>query len=388
MPHVSAFLVVILAAMSAFGPLATDMYLPAFPAIATGLAADPSAVQKTLAAFFAGMGIAQLVFGPLADRLGRRPPLLVGLGIFVLASVGCSLTGDVGWLTFWRFVQGLGGCAGMVMARAIVRDLTEGPATIRLMSRLMLVVTLAPILAPSIGSLLLGLGGWRAIFWALAAYGSGLAVVVTLLLRESLPPERRRRDSLLGILSVYGRMLSNRRFMGLTLAGVVPMAGMFAYIAGSPFVFMEFHGVSPRNYGFFFGANAVGIMAASQLNVWLSHRQPPERVLLWGLLSMTAAAAVLVVMSGTGSFIGVVVPLFVFVASIGMVMPTAAALAMASQGRSAGSASALIGTLQFGGGALAAAMVGALHDGTAMPMAAVIAACVLGGLAARLVLLR
>jgi DHA1 family bicyclomycin/chloramphenicol resistance-like MFS transporter len=388
MPHVSAFLVVILAAMSAFGPLATDMYLPAFPAIATGLAADPSAVQKTLAAFFAGMGIAQLVFGPLADRLGRRPPLLVGLGIFVLASVGCSLTGDVGWLTFWRFVQGLGGCAGMVMARAIVRDLTEGPATIRLMSRLMLVVTLAPILAPSIGSLLLGLGGWRAIFWALAAYGSGLAVVVTLLLRESLPPERRRRDSLLGILSVYGRMLSNRRFMGLTLAGVVPMAGMFAYIAGSPFVFMEFHGVSPRNYGFFFGANAVGIMAASQLNVWLSHRQPPERVLLWGLLSMTAAAAVLVVMSGTGSFIGVVVPLFVFVASIGMVMPTAAALAMASQGRSAGSASALIGILQFGGGALAAAMVGALHDGTAMPMAAVIAACVLGGLAARLVLLR
>ncbi len=388
MPHVSAFLVVILAAMSAFGPLATDMYLPAFPAIATGLAADPSAVQKTLAAFFAGMGIAQLVFGPLADRLGRRPPLLVGLGIFVLASVGCSLTADVGWLTFWRFVQGLGGCAGMVMARAIVRDLTEGPATIRLMSRLMLVVTLAPILAPSIGSLLLGLGGWRAIFWALAAYGSGLAVVVTLLLRESLPPERRRRDSLLGILSVYGRMLSNRRFMGLTLAGVVPMAGMFAYIAGSPFVFMEFHGVSPRNYGFFFGANAVGIMAASQLNVWLSHRQPPERVLLWGLLSMTAAASVLVVMSGTGSFIGVVVPLFVFVASIGMVMPTAAALAMASQGRSAGSASALIGTLQFGGGALAAAMVGALHDGTAMPMAAVIAACVLGGLAARLVLLR
>lgn len=323
MPHVSAFLVVILAAMSAFGPLATDMYLPAFPAIATGLAADPSAVQKTLAAFFAGMGIAQLVFGPLADRLGRRPPLLVGLGIFVLASVGCSLTGDVGWLTFWRFVQGLGGCAGMVMARAIVRDLTEGPATIRLMSRLMLVVTLAPILAPSIGSLLLGLGGWRAIFWALAAYGSGLAVVVTLVLRESLPPERRRRDSLLGILSVYGRMLSNRRFMGLTLAGVVPMAGMFAYIAGSPFVFMEFHGVSPRNYGFFFGANAVGIMAASQLNVWLSHHQPPERVLLWGLLSMTAAAAVLVVMSGTGSFIGVVVPLFVFVASIGMVMPTA-----------------------------------------------------------------
>ena len=199
MPRVSAFMVLILAAMSAFGPLATDMYLPAFPAIALGLAADPSAVQKTLAAFFAGMAIAQLVFGPLADRFGRRRPLLVGLGIFVLGSVGCSLTGEVGWLTFWRFVQGLGGCAGMVMARAIVRDLTDGPATIRLMSRLMLVVTLAPILAPSIGSQLLGLGGWRAIFWALVAYGLGLALVVTLLLPESLPPERRRRDSLPGM---------------------------------------------------------------------------------------------------------------------------------------------------------------------------------------------
>ena len=188
MPRVTALLVLVLGAMSAFGPLATDMYLPAFPAIAAGLAADPAAVQKTLAAFFAGMAIAQLVFGPLADRFGRRPPLLVGLAIFLAGSVGCALTADIGWLTAWRFVQGLGGCAGMVMARAIVRDVSEGPATIRLMSRLMLVVTLAPILAPSIGSLLLGLGGWRAIFWALVAYGTGLAVVVSLVLPETLAP--------------------------------------------------------------------------------------------------------------------------------------------------------------------------------------------------------
>jgi len=388
MPRVSAFMVLILAAMSAFGPLATDMYLPAFPAIALGLAADPSAVQKTLAAFFAGMAIAQLVFGPLADRFGRRRPLLVGLGIFVLGSIGCSLTGGVGWLTFWRFVQGLGGCAGMVMARAIVRDLTDGSATIRLMSRLMLVVTLAPILAPSIGSQLLGLGGWRAIFWALVAYGLGLALVVTLLLPESLPPERRRRDSLLGIMMVYARMLGNRRFMGLVLSGVLPMAGMFAYIAGSPFVFMELHGVAPQHYGFYFGANAVGIMGASQLNAWLSHRQPPERVLLWGLLSMTGAGVTLAALANTGSFVGVVVPLFVFVASIGMVMPIATALAMATQGRTAGSASALIGTLQFGGGAIAGAVVGALYDGTAMPMAAVIAVAGTGGLLSRLLLIR
>ena len=187
---------------------------------------------------------------------------------------------------------------------------------------------------------------------------------------------------------VYARMLGNRRFMGLVLSGVLPMAGMFAYIAGSPFVFMDLHGVAPQHYGFYFGANAVGIMGASQLNAWLSHRQPPERVLLWGLLSMTGAGVTLAALANTGSFIGVVVPLFVFVASIGMVMPIATALAMATQGRTAGSASALIGTLQFGGGAIAGAVVGALYDGTAMPMAAVIAFAGTGGLLSRLLLIR
>lgn len=388
MPSVSALLVLILGAMSAFGPLATDMYLPAFPAITIGFATDPASVQTTIATFFAGMAIAQLVFGPLADRFGRRPPLLVGLAIFVLGSVGCALTGDIGWFTLWRFVQGLGGCAGMVMARAIVRDISEGPAIIRLMSRLMLVVTLAPILAPSIGSLLLGLGGWRAIFWALVAYGAGLAVVVTRILPETLAPERRRRDSLGGILLVYARMLGNRHFMGLTLAGVLPMGGMFAYIAGSPFVFMELHQVEPAHYGFYFGANAVGIMAVSTLNAWLSTRMAPERVLLVGLISMASAGVALVLLANSGGFLGVALPLFVYVASIGMVMPVASALAMGSQGRTAGSASALIGTLQFGGGAIAGGIVGALHDGTAMPMAVVIALAGTGGLLSRLLLVR
>ena len=388
MPRVTTLLVLVLAAMSAFGPLATDMYLPAFPAIAAGLGADPAAVQKTLASFFAGMAIAQLVFGPLADRFGRRPPLLVGLAIFITGSIGCALTADIGWLTTWRFVQGLGGCAGMVMARAIVRDVSEGPATIRLMSRLMLVVTLAPILAPSLGSLLLDLGGWRAIFWALVAYGVGLAVVVSRILPETLAPERRRRDSLGGILTVYLRLLTSRRFMGLTLSGVLPMAGIFAYIAGSPFVFMELHQVTPAQYGLFFGGNALGIMAVAQLNAWLSTRQPPERVLLFGLVSMASAGIALAILSPTGSLLGVAVPLFVYVASIGMVMPVASALAMASQGRTAGSASALIGTLQFTGGAVAGGMVGALYDGTAMPMAGVIAVAGTAGLLSRLFLLR
>src|SRR4051794_11793934 len=253
----------ILGAMSAFGPLATDMYLPAFPAIAAGLPADPAAVQGTLAAFFAGMAAAQLFYGPLADRLGRKPPLLLGLAIFTLASLGCAVTADIGTLTWLRFGQGLGGCAGMVMARAIVRDLAEGHAAIRLMAQLGLVQGLAPILAPSIGGALLGLGSWRLIFWVLAAYAALLAVVVVLALPESLEPERRRRDGPAAIIRTYLRLLRDRHFLGHTLAAVPPLAGMFAYIGSSPFVYMELFGVSPQHYGLFFGANAFGIMIAA-----------------------------------------------------------------------------------------------------------------------------
>jgi DHA1 family bicyclomycin/chloramphenicol resistance-like MFS transporter len=256
--------------------------MPFFLPIAAGLGTDAAHVQTTLATFFAGMSLAQLIFGPLTDRFGRRLPLLAGLGIFLFGSVGCGLMQDVGWLAVWRFIQGLGGCAGMVTARAIVRDVSEGTATIRLMSRLMLVVTLAPILAPSLGGVLLGWGGWRAIFWALVVYGLALGLAVGLVLPETLPPDRRRREGLSGIAMVYARMLGNRRFMGLVLPDVLAMGGMFAYITGSPFVFMELHGVALTQYGLLFGANALGIMAVSQLNAMLTQRHPPERVLLWG----------------------------------------------------------------------------------------------------------
>jgi len=369
------FLPLILGAMSAFGPLATDMYLPAFPAIAAGLPADPAAVQGTLAAFFAGMSVAQLVYGPLADRFGRKPPLLAGLVIFTAASIGCALTGDIGALAWLRFGQGLGGCAGMVMARAIVRDVAEGNAAIGLMSQLTLVMGLAPILAPSLGSALLVVGDWRLIFWALAIYSAALAVVVALALPESLPEENRRRDGPLGVVGTYLRLLRDRRFLGLTLAATLPIAGMFAYIGGSPFVYMDLFGVSPTHYGLFFGANAFGIMLASQANGFAVRRMPALRVLRWGLLAMAAAGVALLfaAVTGFGGFWAIAGLLFLYVSGIGVVMPLGTTLAMAPQGRNAGSASALIGTLQFGLGAVAGALVGALHDATAVPMAAVIA---------------
>src|SRR4051794_41428243 len=223
----------ILGAMSAFGPLATDMYLPAFPAIATGLPAEPAAVQGTLAAFFAGMAAAQLFYGPLADRLGRKPPLLLGLAIFTLASLGCAITADIGTLTWLRFGQGLGGCAGMVMARAIVRDLAEGHAAIRLMAQLGLVQGLAPILAPSIGGALLGLGSWRLIFWVLAAYAALLAVVVVLALPESLEPERRRRGGAGALIRPHSRVPRGPDLPRPTLGAGPPPGRVFSLIGRS-----------------------------------------------------------------------------------------------------------------------------------------------------------
>lgn len=376
--------------MAAFGPLATDMYLPAFPAIAAGLPTDPAAVQATLAAFFGGTAVGQLGYGPLSDRFGRRPALLLGLLVFTLASIGCALTRSIDTLILLRLGQGLGGCAGMVISRAIVRDVTEGAASVRLMSQLMLVMGLAPILAPSIGGAVLGLAGWRAIFWLQAAYSAGLAILVMLVLPETLEPERRRRDGPAGILAIYARLLRNRPFLGHALSGALPMGGLFAYIAGSPFVFMQLFHVAPERYGLFFGLNAFGLMLMGQANARLARRVPAERML--GLvLGVVATAGLLLLgaaVTGLGGFAAIVALLFCYIACLGAVMPLATTLAMAPQARVAGSASALIGTLQFGMGALTGALVGALHDGTAVPMALVIAACGLCGFLARRVLVR
>lgn len=389
-PRTARRLPFLLGAMAAFGPLATDMYLPAFPAIAAALSADPAAVQTTLAAYFGGTALGQLGYGALSDRVGRRPALLLGLLVFTLASIGCALTRSVDLLIPLRVAQGLGGCAGMVTARAIVRDVTQGPAAVRLMSQLMLVMGLAPILAPSIGGLLLGITGWRAIFWLLACYSAALAVIVLLFLPETLEPEWRRREGIAGILLTYARLLGNGNFLGHALSGALPMGGMFAYIAGSPFVFMQLFQVPSRHYGLFFGLNALGIMAMGQVNARLARRLRPEPLLGWVLRALAVAGLLLLgaAASGLGGFPLFVALLFCFIACMGAVMPLATTLAMAPHGRVAGSASALLGTLQFGMGAVTGALVGALHNGTAVPMAGVIAGCGLLGLLARALLVR
>lgn len=381
-------LALILGALAAMGPLAIDTYLPAFPAIAQSLGTDAAHMQGTLAAYFAGLAIGQAAFGPASDRYGRRWPLLAGLVVFVLASAGCALATSVEQLMLLRFIQSLGGCAGMVIARAVVRDVAEEQAAVRLMARLMLVMGLAPILAPLLGGWLLGFAGWRGIFAVLALYAAVMVGVIWFLLPETLPVERRRRDSVAGILRVYAQLLADRRFMGPALASGLCIAGMFAYIASSPFVMMELHGLGPTSYALVFGANAAGLILVSQVNAWATKHVASARLLRIALLVPLAGGALLLLGAtmGRDGLALLLTGLAVSIAALGAILPLSAAIAMAPHGRVAGSASALLGTLQFSLGAVAGTLTGLLHDGTALPMAVVVASGSLGGFLAYRVL--
>lgn len=366
----------ILGALSAFAPMSIDMYLPSLPALAREFGATTTAAQWTLSAFFLGLAIGQALYGPLADRLGRKPPLYLGLSLYVLASAGCALATSIESLIALRFVQALGGCAGVVIARAVVRDLFDQRGSARMMSTMMLVMGAAPMLAPLAGGWLAAIAGWRAIFWTL--FGFGLACMAATF--SGLPetrPGHTVRPGIGAALRGYGRLLTHRRFLGYTFAGGFAQGGMFAYISGSPFVFIDVYGVPAQAYGWLFGLNALGLITASQVNARLVARLGPDRLLgranaanaLFGLALVATA------WSGIGGFAGILVPLFGYVASLGFSIPNAAAGAMAPFPEQAGSASALLGTVQFTIAAGAGATVGATHDGTALPMAVVIAAC-------------
>lgn len=375
-------LALILGTLVALGPLAIDMYLPAFPAIARDLATDPASVQLTLASYFVGLSIGQAFYGALADRLGRKLPLYAGLVIFTLASFACALAPSAEMLIGLRFVQALGGCSAMVISRAIVRDLFDERDSARVLSMLMLVMGVAPILAPVLGGWLLTHGGWHAIFVVLGAFGVLNLASVWLTLGESLPPERRHRHDLITVLKVYAMLLRDRPFMRFALSGGIAIAGMFAYIAGSPYVFMEIHHVPPEHYGWVFGANAAGLIAMSQVNGWLVMRARRDRLLTAAMAVAALAGTALAVtgMTGFGGLAGILVPLFVFIGSLGFILPLSSALAMAPHGRNTGSAAALLGVLQFVFGAITGSLVGALHDDTARPMTAIIGVCAIGAL--------
>lgn len=369
-------MVLILGALSAFGPLAIDFYLPAFPAMAQAFATDEKHVQATLAAYFLGLSIGQLAYGPVADRFGRRKPLMFGVTLFTLASLACAYAPNLDTLVLARFVQALGGCAGMVLSRAIVSDKCDPVASAKVFSQLMLVMGLAPILAPMLGGVLVNVAGWQSIFLALSLFSAGCLLAVSLGLPESLP-EHIPRQPLSGALRQYLRLFADRVFVGHALTGGIAIAGMFAYIAGSPFVFIKLYGVPAEHYGWLFGTNAAGFILVAQVNARLLAKRGPAFLLaraVW--LYLVAGLALLGVAALRPTQLWpLLVPLFVCISSLGCIIPNASACAMSGQGARAGSASALMGCLQFSVAAGAAALVGLLHDGSTVPMALVISLC-------------
>ena len=368
--------ILILGALSAFGPLAIDFYLPAFPAMALAFGTDEQHVQLTLAAYFLGLSIGQLAYGPVADRFGRRVPLLTGVGLFTVASLACAYAPNLEWLMGARFVQALGGCAGMVISRAVVSDKCDAVGSAKVFSQLMLVMGLAPILAPMLGGLLVNTTGWQSIFLALTGFSAMAGLAVALGLPESMPAHLPRQP-LSGALRQYGRLLKDPVYLGHALTGGIAIAGMFAYIAGSPFVFIKLYGVPAEHFGWLFGTNAAGFILLAQVNARLLAKRGPAYLLVRTVWIYLAAALTLLAVSSlhTEQLWPLLVPLFICISSLGCILPNASACAMTGQGARAGSASAMLGCLQFSVAAGAASLVGVLYDGSAMPMAMVISLC-------------
>jgi len=377
-------LVVILGALSAFGPLSVDFYLPALPQLTSDLDASASAGQLTLTACVLGLAFGQLAIGPLSDRFGRRPPLIAGLALYCAASLACAAAPSIWVFTGLRLVQGLSGAAGIVVARSIVRDIASGAAAARLFSILMLVVGVVPVVAPLAGGGLLRLTSWRGLFVILAAVDAVILGATALWLRETLPVGRRRRRSDGAAGFGFRELLDDRRFVAYATVLGLAFAAMFCYIAGSSFVLQDLYGISPQLYGAVFALNAFGIIVCSLGNRRLVARVGPERMLEAGVLAGAAAGGTLlaVALAGGIGLAGILPCLFVIVATMGVVIPNSTALALADYPHAAGAASALLGASQFAIGAAAAPLVGLGGRGTAVPMALAIALFGAGAVAA------
>lgn len=372
--------VLVMGFLTMFGPMAIDMYLPALPAIGADLGADQAKVQMTLSVFLIGYGAGQLLWGPLGDRYGRKGPAAIGIALFILASAGCALAPDIWSLTAWRFLHGVGACAAPVIARAMVRDSFDRDRGASVMSLMMLVMGVAPMLAPLAGGQVLDHVGWRGIFWCLCGFGL-LAALGLLTVKETARPAGHRAG---GLLSNYALLLLDRRFMGYALSSGFVFAGMFAYISGTPFVYIEHFGVAPEHFGFLFGVNVVALMIANVVNSRLVLRFGVDRMMGWGILATAGIGAVLIVTGGfgIGGIFGMAIPLFFYLGALGLVGANGMAGSLAAFPHMAGTASSLSGALQLTIGAVAGGIVGALSaGGSPLPMCAVLCGCALAGLA-------
>jgi MFS transporter, DHA1 family, multidrug resistance protein len=368
--------VLMLGCLMAFGPMAIDMYLPALPTMAREMGVHQAEVQGTLSVFLIGLGLGQLVWGPLGDRYGRRGPAAAGVLLFIVGSAGCALSDSIGGLIAWRAVQALGASAAPVLARAMVRDVFERDRAASVLSLMMLVMGVAPLLAPLAGGQVLALAGWPAIFWCLGLFGL-IALLGLSVSRETLPVEAQRRLDGAGLLRDYTALILDRRFMGYSLSSGLGFAGMLAYISGSPFVYISWFGVPEQLFGFLFGLNVLALLGMSSLNSRLVLRYGAHRMLRLGCLLIAGAGLLLAGLgiSGTGGIWGVVAGLFLYVGTLGIIGANATAAAMQAYPHMAGTASALTGTLQLLIGAVAGVLVGALSSGTPTAMCGVIGGC-------------
>jgi MFS transporter, DHA1 family, multidrug resistance protein len=379
-------LVLVLGALSAIGPLTIDTYLPALPELTTELSATDSQAQLTITGLLVGLGIGQLIIGPWSDVVGRRRPLLLGLAAHGFMSLLCAVAPSIELLIVTRTLQGLCGAAVAVVAMATVRDLFSGVRAAQLLSRLILVLGIAPIVAPSVGSALLQWTSWRGIFVVLAVAAVALLAVAWFGLPETLPYDRRRPGSIRGSLRAYGALFSDRLFLIMVGVAGLMFATLFAYIAGAPFLLQEIFGLSPQQFGLAFSSTAVGLILMTQLNPILLRRYSPVQVLTAGVVVAFLSALTLLAtaVTGFGGLLGITIPLWFVVSCAGLSFPNAPAIALSRHGEAAGTAAALLGATQFVIGGAVAPVVGAFANGTAVPMAAIVVGTT--GVAATLIL--
>lgn len=366
-------LILILGSLAALGPLSIDMYLPAFPDMSHSFDASASLIQLSLTACMLGMALGQLIVGPLSDVRGRKRPLMIALLAYLLASLACAMAPTIEVLIALRFIQGAAGASGIVISRAIVRDLFEGPELTRFFAALSLVNGTAPILAPVIGGQLLRFGDWHFVFYLLAILSTLMLLAVALRLPETLPLERRVEGNLTTTLKTFGRLLTDRVFIGYAFAQAFVMGAMFAYISGSPFVLQNIYGASPQQFSFLFGLNGIGIILAAQIAGRLAGRVDSERLMRISLTVVASASIFLfLALTLTDQLIFVMIPLFFVVSSVGLISTLGFTLAMQNYGATAGSASALLGLLPMLVGSLVSPLVGIMGEQSAVPMGLII----------------
>jgi DHA1 family bicyclomycin/chloramphenicol resistance-like MFS transporter len=373
-------LVILLGSLTAMGPLAIDMYLPSLPAIGAGLHASAGEAQATVSAFLAGMAIGQLFYGPASDRLGRRPPLLFGVVIYVAASIACSMAISPAMLIGGRFIQALGACAGGVISRAVIRDRFNHTETARVLSLMMLIMGLAPILAPLLGGVLLGFGGWRLNFWFMTAFGVAVGIAGFFRLTESRSEETTAHAATETPMQAYLALLREPRLVGYALAGSLNGATLFTYIASSPDLLIKTYGIPASAFGWVFGLNAVGIIGSNQVNRHFLRRRTPDQILAKSSLIAVGFGVLLLIaaLTGIGERWSVLPALFLLLSTYGFMQGNTMAGALNVDPRRAGAISAMMGAVSFGTGAVASAAAGVLHDGTPRPMALVMFAALVG----------